>query len=173
MKNHLRARYCNQCGKRLNDSRAPKDDDGRAKLYADIAHPINSACREMIQEVRDQRVSTRRSSARSSPATSRGTTISTSNTPTHRAAKAGTFRSTALPSSRSAAHRHESRGRLPMELRKLIFVASRPATAAARHMVRRPGTDSFGAGIFPEVSSHRPSANVVDHSHWRSSARIA
>ena len=26
-----------------------KDDDGRAKLYADIAHPINSPCREMIQ----------------------------------------------------------------------------------------------------------------------------
>ena len=27
-----------------------KDEDGRAKLYADIAHPINSACREMIQQ---------------------------------------------------------------------------------------------------------------------------
>ena len=27
-----------------------KDDEGRAKLYADIAHPINSACREMIQQ---------------------------------------------------------------------------------------------------------------------------
>ena len=27
-----------------------KDEEGRAKLYADIAHPINSACREMIQE---------------------------------------------------------------------------------------------------------------------------
>jgi stage V sporulation protein G len=51
MKNHLRAQYCNQCGKRLSDSRAPKDADGRAKLYADIAHPINSDCREMIQEV--------------------------------------------------------------------------------------------------------------------------
>lgn len=50
MKNHLRAVYCNQCGKRLSDSRAPKDADGRAKLYADIAHPINSFCREMIQE---------------------------------------------------------------------------------------------------------------------------
>ena len=50
MKNHLRAPYCNQCGKKLSDSRAPKDADGRAKLYADIAHPINSHCREMIQE---------------------------------------------------------------------------------------------------------------------------
>src|SRR5687768_2941619 len=50
MKNHLRALYCNQCGKRLEDARAPKDADGRAKLYADIAHPINSHCREMIQD---------------------------------------------------------------------------------------------------------------------------
>ncbi len=49
-KNHLRAQYCNQCGKRLAEARAPKDPDGRAKLYADIAHPINSICREMIQE---------------------------------------------------------------------------------------------------------------------------
>jgi stage V sporulation protein G len=50
MKNHLRAAFCNQCGARLEDGRAPKDADGRAKLYADIAHPINSDCREMIQE---------------------------------------------------------------------------------------------------------------------------
>ncbi len=49
MKNHLRAGYCNQCGAKLEDGRAPKDADGRAKLYADIAHPINSDCREMIQ----------------------------------------------------------------------------------------------------------------------------
>jgi len=49
-KNHLRAAYCNQCGFRLDDDRAVKDEDGRAKLYADIAHPINSACRELIQD---------------------------------------------------------------------------------------------------------------------------
>jgi stage V sporulation protein G len=49
-KNHLRAAHCNQCGGRLQDDRLVKDEDGRAKLYADIAHPINSACREMIQE---------------------------------------------------------------------------------------------------------------------------
>lgn len=41
--------YCNHCGKRLPEERASKADDGRAKLYADIAHPINSRCREMIQ----------------------------------------------------------------------------------------------------------------------------
>ena len=49
-KNHLRAVFCNQCGGRLKEQQAAKDDDGRAKLYADIAHPINSACREMIQQ---------------------------------------------------------------------------------------------------------------------------
>jgi stage V sporulation protein G len=48
-KNHLRAVYCNQCGGRLKEGQVVKDDEGRAKLYADIAHPINSACREMIQ----------------------------------------------------------------------------------------------------------------------------
>lgn len=50
MKNHLRACYCNQCGAKLEENRAPTDEEGRAKLYADIAHPINSTCREMIQE---------------------------------------------------------------------------------------------------------------------------
>jgi len=49
-KNHLRAGYCNQCGLRLADDRGGKDEEGRAKLYADIAHPINSSCRELIQE---------------------------------------------------------------------------------------------------------------------------
>ncbi len=49
-KNHLRACFCNQCGGRLKDDLAVKDQEGRSKLYADIAHPINSECREMIQE---------------------------------------------------------------------------------------------------------------------------
>ncbi|MCA9269136.1 MAG: SpoVG family protein [Planctomycetales bacterium] len=48
-KNHLRAAHCNQCGRRLPDDLTIKDSEGRAKLYADIAHPINSMCREMIQ----------------------------------------------------------------------------------------------------------------------------
>jgi stage V sporulation protein G len=48
-KNHLRAGFCNHCGARQRDDRAPRDSEGRAKLYADIAHPINSTCREMIQ----------------------------------------------------------------------------------------------------------------------------
>jgi stage V sporulation protein G len=48
-KNHLRARFCNDCGAHLQEDRANKSDDGRAKLYADIAHPINSDCRDLIQ----------------------------------------------------------------------------------------------------------------------------
>jgi stage V sporulation protein G len=51
MKNHLRAHYCNQCGAKLDEERAAKDDDGRAKLYADIAHPIKSECRDEIQRI--------------------------------------------------------------------------------------------------------------------------
>ncbi len=49
-KNHLRANYCNQCGARQPAGRPILDEEGRARLYADIAHPINSECREMIQE---------------------------------------------------------------------------------------------------------------------------
>ncbi len=48
-KNHLRAKFCNECGQKLNENRAPKDAQGRAKLHADVAHPINAACRERIQ----------------------------------------------------------------------------------------------------------------------------
>ncbi|MCE9529954.1 MAG: SpoVG family protein [Planctomycetes bacterium] len=48
-KNHLRARFCNSCGHKLDENRAARDMDGRAKLHADIAHPINSSCREVMQ----------------------------------------------------------------------------------------------------------------------------
>lgn len=44
-KNHMRASYCNHCGTRLDPDRAPKDGRGRARLHADLAHPINSATR--------------------------------------------------------------------------------------------------------------------------------
>jgi len=48
-KNHMRASYCNNCGSAVKDDPSHRDSDGRNKLYADIAHPINSECREMIQ----------------------------------------------------------------------------------------------------------------------------
>lgn len=49
-KNHLRAKFCNNCGGKLFDDRAKKDMKGRMKLHADIAHPINADCRRKIQE---------------------------------------------------------------------------------------------------------------------------
>lgn len=48
-KNHLRANYCNLCGAKLLQNRIEHDPGGRAKLYADVAHPVNAACRELIQ----------------------------------------------------------------------------------------------------------------------------
>jgi stage V sporulation protein G len=49
-KNHLRAKFCNECGARLGEGRANPEETGRSKLHADIAHPINTACRERLQK---------------------------------------------------------------------------------------------------------------------------
>lgn len=47
-KNQIRANYCNHCGaKQKPVIKNPGDSSG--KLYADVAHPINSECRELIQ----------------------------------------------------------------------------------------------------------------------------
>ncbi|MGN6724687.1 MAG: SpoVG family protein [Tepidisphaeraceae bacterium] len=50
-KNHLRARFCNQCGTRLNENRHQRYRLGpdRLKLHADIAHPINAATRAELE----------------------------------------------------------------------------------------------------------------------------
>jgi stage V sporulation protein G len=49
-KNTLRARFCNDCGKALSPGRASVDLDGRSKLHADIAHPINPVARELVHK---------------------------------------------------------------------------------------------------------------------------
>ena len=49
-KNHLRAHFCNECGKELGEQRG-KRATKRGKLHADIAHPINAGCRERIQNI--------------------------------------------------------------------------------------------------------------------------
>lgn len=49
-KNHLQAQFCNQCGKRLPPNRMRQDVRGRARLHADIAHPINTQYRNEIQQ---------------------------------------------------------------------------------------------------------------------------
>ena len=48
-KNHMRARYCNDCGSRLAQDRAETDERGRPRMFADIAHPINQAARDLVQ----------------------------------------------------------------------------------------------------------------------------
>ena len=48
-KNHIRARYCNDCGARLRSDRGDLDERGRPRLYADIAHPINQEARDFVQ----------------------------------------------------------------------------------------------------------------------------
>ena len=49
-KNHLRAKFCNECGAKQPEKRV-SDEDAQGKLHADIAHPINSECRGRLQEV--------------------------------------------------------------------------------------------------------------------------
>ena len=49
-KNHLRARYCNECGKELPSQSIPSDANGRSRLHRDIAHPIRASFREQLQE---------------------------------------------------------------------------------------------------------------------------
>jgi len=49
-KNHLRAKYCSDCGQLLPGNRAPDPNEGSSKLHVDVAHPINSECRNRIQK---------------------------------------------------------------------------------------------------------------------------
>jgi stage V sporulation protein G len=53
-KNHLRAKFCNQCGQRLDPERASRSRNAmamtmRPKLHADIAHPISVSARREIE----------------------------------------------------------------------------------------------------------------------------
>ncbi len=48
-KNHLRARFCNECGGKLPMARIPADPAGRVRLHRDVAHPINPSFREIVQ----------------------------------------------------------------------------------------------------------------------------
>jgi len=49
-KNPLQARFCNHCGAELPKSPVEKGPHGKPKLHADIAHPINTTCRQTIEE---------------------------------------------------------------------------------------------------------------------------
>jgi stage V sporulation protein G len=47
-KNHLRARYCNHCGLRIDENRHAGARQ-RIKLHADVAHPINPDLRRQLE----------------------------------------------------------------------------------------------------------------------------
>ena len=47
--NVVGAKFCNDCGSKLNPNRARPDARGRARLHTDIAHPINPKCRETME----------------------------------------------------------------------------------------------------------------------------
>lgn len=49
-KNHLRAKFCNECGGRLNPNRADTDARGRSKLHFDLVHPIRADVREYVHK---------------------------------------------------------------------------------------------------------------------------
>lgn len=49
-KNHLRAKFCNECGSKLNPNRADMDARGRAKLHFDLVHPIRAEVREYMHK---------------------------------------------------------------------------------------------------------------------------
>lgn len=47
-KNHLRARFCNDCGGHLKPR--PVTEDNRLRFHADIAHPINAPMRRKMEK---------------------------------------------------------------------------------------------------------------------------
>ncbi len=47
-KNHLRARYCNECGAHLRPLRVTEEN--RLRFHADIAHPINVNARSLLEK---------------------------------------------------------------------------------------------------------------------------
>lgn len=49
-KNHLRAKFCNNCGAALAENRVRKNYRGKMKLHADIVHPVTAECRRRIQQ---------------------------------------------------------------------------------------------------------------------------
>jgi stage V sporulation protein G len=150
MKNHLRAPYCNQCGKRLSDSRAPKDADGRAKLYADIAHPINSYCREMIQECVINEYIEEIERAKQPGYVSRYDDFEFEFSDASRSRPAR-FDQAHASSTAESPHLDGKPPSNDMGRLKPHFHAPSPIDGAADgHSTRPTGGGAFGAGIFPE-----------------------
>lgn len=150
-KNHLRAQFCNQCGGRQRVDRAALDDDGRAKLYADIAHPINSACREMIQDRVIREFHQELEQAKLPGYVSRYDDFDHDDAPPPRreppARSDRTQVQPAEPQPRGP-HRAPARPRVPeSQIARTPHSAIKPAVPGAHSPNNKPKHDGFGAGI--------------------------
>ncbi len=151
MKNHLRAQFCNQCGARQAQDRMPLDADGRAKLYADIAHPINSQCREMIQDCVVQEYEQELERAKQPDYVSRYDDFDMDYVDVRRNPQTAAVSSDTridAPHDRQPGRPHNSRPGGPAAERSRS-APQPPKGAPPRRDHDLPG-DSFGAGIFPE-----------------------
>jgi stage V sporulation protein G len=50
LKNHRRAKFCNECGSALPPEPPSGEFEGRPRLHADIAHPISTQAREALEK---------------------------------------------------------------------------------------------------------------------------
>jgi stage V sporulation protein G len=150
MKNHLRAQYCNQCGNGLSTDRMPLDADGRAKLYADIAHPINSSCREMIQEVVVREYEDEVERSKLPDYVSRYDDFDMDYGDFKRPAQAPPMADTRIdpPHQRHNSHLGNNRPHAGEPVRE--GRSQTPPRGSARTSNRPSPGDGFGAGIFPE-----------------------
>ena len=150
MKNHLRAPYCNQCGSQLSTDRMPLDSDGRAKLYADIAHPINSACREMIQEVVVQEFYEEIERAKHPDYVSRYDDFDLDYVEVKRQPHQSPGGDTRVDQAHQRRHSHLGNNRPPAggPVRERTAPPQSPPPSAARNNYRER-SNGFGDGIFP------------------------
>lgn len=152
MKNHLRAPFCNQCGSQLSNERMPLDSDGRAKLYADIAHPINSACREMIQEVVVEEFYQEIERAKMPDYVSRYDDFDMDYGDFKHRPQQGAPGETRVDQAHQRRHSHlgNNRPQAGGPVRERTAPPTTPTTpSAARNAYREPPAPGFGAGIFP------------------------
>ena len=153
MKNHLRAQFCNQCGGRQLQDRMPLDADGRAKLYADIAHPINSSCREMIQEIVVREYENEVERSKQPDYISRYDDFDMDYGDFRRSAQTTATNNDVRidpPHERRGAHANNNSSRpSPSDAQRPRGLAP-PAKSASQRRESHTSFDGFGAGIFPQ-----------------------
>jgi stage V sporulation protein G len=126
----------------------PLDADGRAKLYADIAHPINSACREMIQEAVVQEYYEEIERAKQPDYVSRYDDFDMDYGDYKRPQPSAPGGDTRVDQAHQRRHSHLGNNRQtggPVRDR----TPPPSAPSSARDVYRDPPSTGFGAGIFP------------------------